>query len=144
VKYWDSSAIVPLLVSEAATDRSGNLLTADPQIITWWLSRIECASALNRLRRDGELSEVGLRTSLKDLEILAKSWVEVQPVDAVRLAALRLLRLHPLRAADALQLASAVVAAGEDRSQLPFITFDGRLLEAADREGFSTIGLIEA
>ena len=144
MKYWDSSAIVPLLVSEAATERSDNLLRSDPQIITWWLSRVECASALSRLGRDGALSEGGLRESLKALETLARSWIEVQPVDSVRNAALRMLRLHPLRAADGLQLASAAVAAGEDRSQLPFVTFDGRLLEAADREGFAVVGLAEA
>ena len=49
---------------------------------------------------------------------------------------MRLLQTHSLRAADALQLASALVASQEDPSRLPFMSFDNRLIRAAKREGF--------
>ena len=139
MRYWDSSALVALLVEEKNTDECETWFSSDPQIATWWLSRVECASALNRLNRDGNLRDADLRLALSDLETLSNSFVEVLPVDAVRSIALRLLRSHPLRAADALQLASAVLAAGEDRRELEFVSYDARLVQAADREGFSCI-----
>ena len=92
--------------------------------------------SLNRLHQDGDLSDSGIRTALGDLETLAQTFVEIQPNDVVRTVALRLLRIHPLRAADALQLASAVLAAGEDRGALEFLSYDEQLTVAADLEGF--------
>ncbi len=139
MRYWDSSAIVPLLVDESNTAQCEAWLRSDPQIATWWLSKVECASALNRLRRDGSLNASGIRTALSDLEALSKTFVEIQPIHVVRTVALRLLRIHPLRAADALQLASAALAAGEERGDLAFVSYDSRLTAAADKEGFSCL-----
>ena len=139
MRYWDSSALVPLLVEEKSTDECERWLRRDPQIATWWLSRVECASAFNRLNRGGDLKDADLRLALSDLETLSDSFVEILPVEAVRTVAVRLFRSHPLRAADALQLASAILAAGENRRELEFVSYDVRLVEAADREGFSCI-----
>ncbi len=136
MKYWDSSAIVPLLVGEAQTDSSVALLRDDREIVTWWLSNVECASALNRLWRDDSLSEDDLGQSFALLDTLSSGWIEVQPGPRVRTTALRLLRVHSLRAADAMQLAAAVMIAESDRSMLPFVTYDERLARAARREGF--------
>jgi predicted nucleic acid-binding protein len=74
------------------------------------------------------------------LRRLAVAWQEVLPVDPVRTTAQRLLRVHPLRAADALQLAAAVVASEHDAASLPFVCLDDRLAEAAAREGFPVVG----
>jgi hypothetical protein len=49
---------------------------------------------------------------------------------------MRLLRVHPLRAADSLQLAAAVVASEGDPGELPFVCLDEKLAQAASREGF--------
>jgi len=136
VRYWDSSALVPLLVGEANTTHCEALLQGDPQIATWWLSRVECASALNRLRRGRSLEDGDLRTALSDLDYLSKTFVEIQPTQLVRTIALRLLRVHPLAAADALQLAAATLAAGNSRTTLDFVSYDVRLIEAAEKEGF--------
>ncbi len=51
----------------------------------------------------------------------------------------RLLRLHPLRAADALQLAAAIIACEHQPESLPLVTLDQRLAEAARREGFAVL-----
>ena len=72
---------------------------------------------------------------------LAKAWVEVQPSSSVRRVAIRLLRVHPLRAADALQLGAALVAAEDHPETLPFVTLDDRLADAATREGFEVLRL---
>jgi predicted nucleic acid-binding protein len=136
MRFWDSSAIVPLLVLEGATASRKALLRSDPAMTVWWASGLECASALNRLSREGAMDEAGLTRTLRELSSLAASWFEVQPAEQVRARALRLLRIHPLRAADALQLAAALIAVGEDTGALPFVSDDERLREAAEREGF--------
>lgn len=136
MKYWDASGIVPLLVEEAATADRQSILDADPVVVTWWATRVECASALGRLKREGSLDEGGYRSALRRLATYEASWVEVEPSAAVRRTALRLLRVHPLRAADALQLAAALAAAHGDPTTLEFISGDGRLSAAADIEGF--------
>ena len=72
---------------------------------------------------------------------LTASWQEVESGDLVRETAIRLLRVHPLRSADSLQLAAAFVAAEGRPSTLEFVTLDDRLALAAQREGFIVIGL---
>jgi len=57
-------------------------------------------------------------------------------IDAVKRLAERLLETHPLRAADALQIGAALVAAESEPETLEFVTLDRRQAEAAEREGF--------
>jgi uncharacterized protein len=140
MRYWDASAVVSLLVSDRFSARSRDLLAEDSRVATWWLTKVECASALSRIVRDGALAEDELSDCLSGLESLTNTWVEVQPISQVRSIALRLLRVHPLRAADAMQLASAIAVAAEDRRSISFVCYDDRLLRAADREGFPVLG----
>jgi uncharacterized protein len=135
MRFWDSSAIVPLLLSEAATAAAQDTLRDDPELIVWWATGTECVSALARVERDGGQ----VTAAFERLDAHAESWSEIAATDVVRRTATRLLRVHRLRAADALQLAAAIVASeGEPRS-LPFVTFDERLVDAATREGFQVI-----
>lgn len=139
MKYWDSSALVSLLVEEKDSARRKELLRQDPSVVTWWASQVECASALNRLHRESTIDAAGLGQSLGQLRGLAASWMEIRPMQRVRNRALRLLRLHPLRSADALQLAAALVASREDPPSLDFVSSDIRLSQAATREGFAVL-----
>jgi hypothetical protein len=136
VRFWDSSAIVPLIVAEAGTDSMQAIAGEDPVMCVWWGTEIECVSALARLEREDALAETAMIAALERLDVLAEAWNEVQPVAAVRGVARRLLRVHPLRAADALQLAAAVVAAEGVPASLDLVTLDERLAAAARREGF--------
>jgi uncharacterized protein len=139
VRFWDSSAIVPLLVQEPAHAAAMEEFNRDPDVIAWWATPVECVSALARLERDGALTANDVRGSLARLDALAAAWHEIHPVAPIRQRAVRLLRVHSLRAADALQLGAALVAAEEQPSSLPFLTFDGRLALAAEREGFNVV-----
>jgi uncharacterized protein len=139
MRFWDSSAIVPLLVAEASTADVMAALEADPVLVAWWGTEAECVSALARLEREGGLDSAGMTAALVRLTALVATWHEVQPVALVRQTAIRLLRVHPLRAADALQLAAAIVAAEDSPAALPFVTLDERLGRAADREGFTVV-----
>jgi predicted nucleic acid-binding protein len=97
---------------------------------------VECVSVLTRLEREGSLTGPSLVDGLRRLDGLASAWSEVQPMALVRQTAIRLLRVHPLRTADALQLAAAIAAAEDHPATLPFVTLDERLAQAAEREGF--------
>jgi uncharacterized protein len=139
VRYWDSSALLPLLVREAATPAIRALLRQDPEVMTWWGTPVEAASALARLARDGMLPPDAHEAALARLARASEGWDEVVPTAAVRTEALRLLRVHPLRAADALQLAGAVVASEHQPATLPVVTLDQRLASAARLEGFGVL-----
>jgi predicted nucleic acid-binding protein len=141
MRFWDASAIVPLLVAEATTATLQALAARDSSMLVWWASEVECASAIARLEREGALEESASREAFQRLKHLAKGWHEVDPSDAIREAAVRFLRVHPLRAADALQLAAAFVAADRRPSSLDVVTLDDRLAAAARKEGFVLVEL---
>ena len=139
MRFWDSSALVPLLVREATSPAVLAELERDAEIIAWWATEPECVSALARLEREASLTAPAMSEALRRLGALARAWQEVQPVALVRQTAIRLLRVHPLRTADALQLAAAIVAAEDHPATLPLVTLDERLARAAEREGFPVI-----
>ena len=136
MSFWDSSALLPLWVDEPRSDGLRQLAEERYDWVVWWGTRVECASALARRKRDlGERAQL-LTPAEELLQLLSKSWTEVLPTEALRTLAERLLRIHPLRAADALQLAAALVWADNTPSGLEFVCLDQRLREAAQREGF--------
>jgi hypothetical protein len=139
MRFWDASAIVPLLLDEPESPALRQLLRGDAGLVVWWGTPVECASAIARVARDGTLASQEETTVLDLLRTLERSWHEILPATAVRQAALRLLRVHPLRAADALQLAAALVWAAGDPQGLGLVTRDDRLADAARREGFEVL-----
>jgi predicted nucleic acid-binding protein len=136
VKFWDASALVPLLVADPTTRALQALAARDPDMLVWWGSQVECVSALARLEREAALDGAQVRTAYDRLDELARGWHEIGPGEIVRETAMRFLRVHPLRAADALQLAAAFVAAENRPSAMEVVTLDDRLAEAARKEGF--------
>ncbi len=108
-------------------------------MLVWWGTRLECLSAIARRERDGSLEHSAVGTAVGRLDEIAAAWTEVEPTDRIRETASRLLRTHPLRAADSLQLAAAITAADGAPAALPFVTLDARLALAAEREGFPVI-----
>ena len=139
MKFWDASAIVPLLIAERGSAPLRAAGADDPLMLVWWASQIECASALARLEREGLLDTQSIRAAHKRLHQLIANWQEIDPSDELREAAARLLRVHPLRVGDALQLAAAFVAASGRPSSLEFVVLDERLATAAQKEGFSIV-----
>jgi predicted nucleic acid-binding protein len=111
----------------------------DSELLVWWATEAECVSALTRLERDRSLDGRSMNQALLRLDGLRAGWREIQPVDRLRQTAIRLLRVHPIRAADALQLAAALVAAEDHPPTLPVVTLDERLARAAEREGFPVV-----
>ena len=139
MRFWDSSAIVPLICREAESARTRGWLRADPVVVVWCLAATEVASALARKRRDGALSAQRFANAKRRLAGLESAWSEVAAVDAVRARARRLLEVHTLSAADALHLGAALVLVEERTTGVGFVSFDERLRAAAAREGFESL-----
>ena len=140
MRFWDSSALVPLLVRQARTPDVTAVMRQDRVQAVWWGTEIECASAIARLERDdGFATSTAADVALARLKALQDTWQVVQPGTEIKETARRLLRVHTLGAADALQLAAAVVMAERRPSTLDFVCLDDRLSRAARREGFSCV-----
>jgi predicted nucleic acid-binding protein len=139
VRFWDSSSIVPLLISQPASQTMAAAFATDPDIVAWWGTEVECTSAIERLQREGRLRPSDAAAAYQRLDAHLASWQEIQPASRLRKTAERLLRVHPLRSGDAFQLAAAVIAADGSPETLSFVTLDERLARAAEREGFPVI-----
>ena len=139
MRYWDTSAIIGLLVDEPKSTVLRMEHARDVEMTTWWGTQVECVSAVARLEREGRLtSELSGELYLR-LGKLAAGWVEIIPSERLRTTAERLLRVHPLRAGDALQLAAGIVGSEHRPTSMAFVTSDVRLALAAQREGFEVI-----
>ena len=139
MKFWDTSALVPLVVDEAATEPARRLLSEDPAVIVWMLSGVELLSALARLGRTSSGLDDLLPALRHDVLTQFTRWATVTDVDGVRRRAERLVGVHPLAAADAMQLGAALVAASDRPETLEFVTLDRPLARAAQLEGFRVL-----
>ena len=139
MKFWDASALIPLCLHERQSPALKRLALDDEAFVAWWGSPVECLSAFARLRREATLTEIEEEQARLILRTLQETWTEVEPANVVREQAGRVLRLHPLRAADALQLAAALVWCQGDPLQHGFVCLDQRLRVAARREGFTVL-----
>jgi len=129
---------VPLIIDEAAGPPIEAHFEQTPMLV-WWGTIVEATSAIARRERAGTISAEMVAESLDLLLDLSTSWQEISPSEPLRRAAQRLLRVHALRAADSLQLAAALTAAGDERGTIEFVCRDARLAEAASREGLQVI-----
>ncbi|CAN5363436.1 hypothetical protein BH23ACI1_BH23ACI1_25230 [soil metagenome] len=139
MKFWDTSALAPLVIDEPSTAAMRQMMAADPDVIVWMLSSIELLSVLGRLgRQTPALADLlpGVRLDAMDL---FRHWATVTHADGVKRRAERLVGVHPLSAADAMQLGAALLAAGDRAETLPFVTLDRTLARAAQLEGFRVL-----
>ena len=140
MRFWDTSALLTLFVAEKGTPRARSWLARDPVVVVWTLTRVELLSALARRRREEPRFARALATARGHVLSAWPEWSEVTAMEAARRHAERLVESHALRAADALQLGAALIAADGATGSLDFVTFDERQAMAAEREGFRVLG----
>jgi predicted nucleic acid-binding protein len=140
VRFWDTSALVPLIVNEPGTELVMAWLEEDPVVVIWGLTRVELASAIERRAREGRLDRTARTSALRRAERLANDAHEVLDVSAVRVRALPLLARHAIRAADSAQLGAALLVADPDPASVLMVVLDRRLAAAAEREGMGVLG----
>jgi len=137
--FWDSSAILPLCVDESYTECMKSYLLNDPHMAVWWGTYIECISAFTRLLREESFSDENIRNARKPLDELSRSWTEIMPSRELRDQAVIIISLHPLKAADSLQLASARIWSEYKTYKYSFICLYKTLRKAAQKEGFNVL-----
>ena len=138
--FWDASALVPLCIHEAASRRAQSYLRRFAPVV-WWGSLVEVHSAICRLHRDQEITDLNKQGAAARLRLLSRAWREILPGDEVRELATQLLNKYSLRAADSLQLAASLIWCEQRPSTRSFICADRRLVEAAESTGFSVLEL---
>lgn len=111
--FWDTSAVVPRCCFQPQSAQARQAARTYSRQVIWWGTVVEAVSSLNRLTCEGAINT-------KE----------------------RLLRIHRLRAADALQLAAALVWCGNHPQGRALIGADGNLSDAASAEGFTVIHLL--
>lgn len=140
--FWDTSGIVPLCCFQPQSARAARTARLYGRQVVWWATAVEVVGSFNRLYREEHLTREGQQQALQRFAYLRRRWNEVQPTDEVRDLAERLLGVHTLRSADALQLAAALVWSSQHPRGRHFIGADGALSTAAQAEGFTVINLI--
>jgi uncharacterized protein len=108
-------------------------------IAVWWAAHTEIHSAIARLYRLKELPKATRLVAIERLEVLREEWDQVDPSEAVRHQAASVLDLYPLRAADSLQLAAALIWCRNRPAGRTFICADDRLCDAATQAGFTVL-----
>lgn len=139
MKFWDASALVPLMINEEATSIVRKCLSEDERIITWAWSRFEVVSAIERRVREGSVSRSERRNVLERFQAFANSWDEITDLVSVRTKAIALLARHPIRATDAGQLGAALLVDEVTPGVLSFVCLDQRLSIAAELEALRVI-----
>ncbi len=139
MRFWDSSALLPLIVRETTLVKVAGLLQDDSAVSAWWGTWIECSVSISRLRREGKLSEQNEGQTRTRLDRLAVGWREMPPTNELRLLASPLSREYPLKAADFLQLAAALRWCEGNTGDAGFVCLDKGLRRAALEEGFDVL-----
>lgn len=115
---------MPLVAIEKETGDCRALLAEDSDLVVWLLTPVDVISALTRRLREKSLKPTEFSTAKAQLSALEKAWSEVISIERVRDRARRLLETHPLRAADSLQLAAALLTSEENPQGFPGIGSD--------------------
>lgn len=131
--YCDASALVKRYVREKGSVKVRRILSSGTAATSRY-SAIEIASALARRTRDGALSEGERDQALAALDEDMTALLVVELTDEIVTRAQALLRRHPLRAGDAVQLASCVRLRDQLDDDVRLVAFDDRLLSAARKE----------
>jgi len=142
ILYTDTSALVKAVLLEVGTERVGAWYRQAEQVASSVITYAEACAALGRRNRLHGPDPTALEAQLARLDAQWREFIVI-PVDG-RSAGHAALD-HGLRGMDAVQLSAALrlragVAEHAPDSEVVFAAFDRRLLEAAEREGFATLG----
>jgi uncharacterized protein len=137
--FWDTSGVVLLCTHQPAAGPARRIAQRCRRIVVWWGAPVEARSAFMRLVREGMLSPTDLADAARKLATLKRVASEIEPTEEVRTIAESVLDKHDLRAADAFQLAAALVLCHEKPRGRWFVCFDRRLAAAADMTGFTVL-----
>jgi len=143
--YFDSSGVVKIYLEETGSDWVEDicLQNSEGEIAISQIAGAEVTAAINRRHRAGDIDSTTLENALESFEIdFARFFVRIPVSLAIIKRAMKLIRRHPLRGYDAVQLATALEWA--DRltafglTKPIFVSSDNVLNQAATLEGLQT------
>jgi predicted nucleic acid-binding protein len=138
IAYFDSSALVKLIVDEEGSDLAAELWDRCDAAVASRLAYPEVCAAIAAAARDHRLDEARRAAAIGTWE---RYWSAVRALDlssAVAEDAGKLAADHALRGADAVHLAS-VLTLGSD---VVMAVWDGRLATGARRLGLTVVGAL--
>jgi hypothetical protein len=110
-------------------------------MVVWAFSHIEVYSAVIRRLNSIKATQSLIQQCERRFEKIYTSWSAIIDYELVLRRAQRVVSVHGLRSADALQLASALVFFEEKPEKVEFVCLDQLLSRAAAREGFQVLNV---
>ena len=132
--FLDASALVKRYVEEDGSDSVIEAMAGQSVAISR-LSATEVVSAICRRCREGDMRVEQRETALRSIDSERPDFHVVELTEEVTTRAAALLRRHPLRASDSLQLAACLLLADELGKPTSLLAFDEQLVSAAQAEG---------
>lgn len=137
--YFDTSALVKRYVRERGSAQVGSLLRRH-DLLSSALTPVEVLSALWRRKRNGDLSEGNLSITLSRVQNDRIGWELVEVGGTVLSRAEEIIQeTVPMRALDAIHVASLMTFQAASSIQIPFVTGDTRQRDAATRLGLDVV-----
>jgi predicted nucleic acid-binding protein len=138
IAYFDTSAVMPLLIAEPGSERAAALWDGADRVVSVRLVYPEARAALAQAERLGRLTARQLRDTVTEFDALFEQIDVVEVDDVLARRAGELAEVRQLRGYDAVHLAAA------DRVRDPSVVMiagDGALLAAAAAEGMAVAEL---
>ena len=134
MNYFDTSALIQRFVVEEGSPRVNSLLMREGVAASAKIAYAEVYAGLSRKRREGHLSQTLYTLACRQFESDWPAYIQVELRDEVLALARELIQRHPLRAYDAIHLASALSLQTGLGEEVTFVVADDRLLRAAQAE----------
>lgn len=141
MNYFDTSAFIKAFLIEVGTDKVQHLLLRDGMPTTATITYAEMYSGFSRTRREGGLTAIQYETICQEFESFWSSSLQISLTLSVLTLSRDLITRHPLRAFDAIHLASALHIQEEMKEPMRIIAADGRLLQAAAAEKLAVLNI---
>lgn len=138
ITYFETSAIVKLVVVEEETDRAAAIWDASDLALTSRLAYTEARAALAAARRARRISVAGLEGAKRALEERFEELDVIEVAPEIARSGGDLAEQHGLRGYDAIHLASALAV---EADHLVLITWDRDLARAGRTVGFDLAGI---
>jgi predicted nucleic acid-binding protein len=137
--YFDTSALIKRYVREQGSVRVASLLQRH-DLLSSAITPVEVSSALCRRKSNGDLSEENFAATLSRIQSDRIRWELVEVGEPVLSRAEEIIQgTVPMRALDAVHVASLTIFQAAAGIRVPFITGDGRQRDAATQSGLDVV-----
>lgn len=138
IAYFDTSAVVPLIINEPSTERCNRLWNESSRVMSVRLLYPEARAALAKAQRTGRITRAQLVSAVDELDSIMAEVDHIEVTATLATVAGGLAQEHGLRGDDAVHLAAVNAVADGD---LVLVTGDADLAAAAIALGVPVAGI---